>query len=98
MLNKQFDTVKDLILETISENNIQYDYECVADFYETYLTAIDPADIDLSLLCYAFYFNPESDLLKGHLEQYLKSDVHSEEPFNELMAVFINMDDLEISN
>ena len=54
---QDFDLVKEIVLEVINESNIQFDFECVADFYDAYLTAVDPADLDISLIGYVFFFN-----------------------------------------
>ena len=70
----------------------------MVDYYESFLTAVDPADLHISVVGYAFYFNPELELLKGHLEQILKNEVNADYYFTEMLAVYINIDNLEISN
>ena len=43
---EDLDEMKELVLGSILENNIQSDFVCVADFYDVYLTAFDPTELD----------------------------------------------------
>lgn len=43
---EDLDEMKELVLESILENNVQSDFVCVAYFYDAYLTAFDPTELD----------------------------------------------------
>ena len=81
-------------MEATDEGNIQSDYECVAEFYQAYLSQNDFYDLDISFIGYVLFFYPKVEQLRNCFLRYLEDQDPIEMTFHKMIAVLINIEGL----
>ena len=87
-------------MEALEPYNIEYDFECVADFFESYLKSADLELLDLNVASYSLWFYPESESLKALIGDVIfkSEDAHSfSELFEQLMALAMNIESIDFT-